>query len=354
MIDPQSRELEWLKVKKQEHPKLDIQLIEKTIRAFSLLESLALSGCKFVFKGGTATMLHLNSERRISIDIDIVCPPGTQIEKYINLYGADYGFIATKLENRVSPHNVPKTHGKFFYRVTYNTGHEEDAILLDVLFEDNYYGNLVELPIRSSFLINKGSDIYVKVPSIEDILGDKLTAFAPHTMGIPFYKGRKDTTMEVIKQMYDVASLFDYAADMAAVRTTYMQLAPVEMNYRNLQCDITDILTDTINTALCLSLRGQIYSEDFPLLQRGVTRINNHIINESYNIDPAIRDAAKAAYVAALVKHGKTSFKRYSFDEAKQLAGMKTLSNKLNKLKKTNTEAFFYWSMTDSILNEEL
>jgi len=31
-------------------------MIEKTIHAFSLLESLALTDCPFVFKGGTALM----------------------------------------------------------------------------------------------------------------------------------------------------------------------------------------------------------------------------------------------------------------------------------------------------------
>jgi hypothetical protein len=44
------------------------------------------------------------------------------------------------------------------------------------------------------------------------MLGDKLTAFAPHTTGIPFFKGHKKCTMEIIKQLYDVASLKDIAS----------------------------------------------------------------------------------------------------------------------------------------------
>jgi hypothetical protein len=29
----------------------------------------------------------------------------------------------------------------------------------------------------------------VSIPSYQDLLGDKLTAFAPHSTGIPFFKG---------------------------------------------------------------------------------------------------------------------------------------------------------------------
>lgn len=75
MISPESRSLEWIsQVAKQQGIK-DIALAEKTIRAFSLLEALARSGCPFLFKGGSSCMLHLNTSKRLSIDIDIICPP---------------------------------------------------------------------------------------------------------------------------------------------------------------------------------------------------------------------------------------------------------------------------------------
>ena len=72
MIHQDSRSLDWMKQVATENSFTDITLIEKTIRAFSLLESLVLSGCPFVFKGGTSLMLHLDSTKRLSIDIDII------------------------------------------------------------------------------------------------------------------------------------------------------------------------------------------------------------------------------------------------------------------------------------------
>ena len=59
MIDPKSRSLAWIEHAGTLTPNIvDTALIEKAIRALSLLESLVRSGCPFIFKGGTALMLH--------------------------------------------------------------------------------------------------------------------------------------------------------------------------------------------------------------------------------------------------------------------------------------------------------
>jgi hypothetical protein len=132
MIHPDSRSIEWMQQVATDNNFPNITLIEKTIRAFSLLESLALSGCPFVFKGGTALMLHLNSAKRLSIDVDIICPPGTNIEQYLHKNAYKYGFSEINLVERRSAQNVPKSHAKFFYQVTYKTNTDTECILLDV------------------------------------------------------------------------------------------------------------------------------------------------------------------------------------------------------------------------------
>ena len=129
MIHPDSRTLEWIeKVARKNHVK-DIALAEKAIRAFSLLEALVRSGCPLLFKGGTAEMLHLNSAKRLSIDIDIICPPGTQIEEYLKVYSAEYGFGDVELVERISRTDIPKKHAKYYYQVSYPAGSRQDKIL---------------------------------------------------------------------------------------------------------------------------------------------------------------------------------------------------------------------------------
>src|SRR5690625_4322593 len=79
MIDQSKLTDKWVQQVAGEH-NADPLLIEKVIRALLLLEGLVKQDLTFVFKGGTALMLHFDSTKRLSIDIDIILP-----NKEINL-----------------------------------------------------------------------------------------------------------------------------------------------------------------------------------------------------------------------------------------------------------------------------
>jgi hypothetical protein len=357
MIHPDSRSLEWMNQVAAENNFKDITLIEKNIRAFSLLESLVLSGCPFVFKGGTSLMLHLNSAKRLSIDIDIICPPGTDIEQYLHKYAEDYGFGEVKLVERQSANNIPKSHAKFFYLVTYTTNTDKEYILLDVLFEDIHYKNVLQLPIASRFLKTEGEAVLVNVPSSGDLLGDKLTAFAPNTTGIPYFKGDKSCSMEIIKQLFDVASLFDITNDLAVVSDTFHKFATVELAYRNLNSDdIKQVLDDIYQTSLCICLQGTEDKDNFKLLQDGIKRIQSFIHSEKYRIDSAIANAAKAAYLSVLITNEITELNHFDPKNIEPLRNAiiePPLPTKLNRLKRTNIEAFYYWNEISKLANRK-
>ena len=74
----------------------------------------------------------------------------------------------------------------------------------------------------------------VKVPSVESILGDKLTAFAPHTIGVKPITEHEDKIVdkkiEVIKQFFDVASLYDVAEMQNEITETYFNTAEAEID----------------------------------------------------------------------------------------------------------------------------
>ena len=354
MILPESRTIEWLQKVATENKFPNITMLEKTIRAFSLLESLVLSGCPFVFKGGTALMLHLDSAKRLSIDIDIICPPGTNIEQYLSKNAEKYGFNNIQLVERKTSQNIPKSHAKFYYQATYNTNSETDCILLDVLFEEIHYNNVVKLPIESRLLKTDNEKVFVNVPSIACLLGDKLTAFAPNTTGIPYYKGHKMCSMEIVKQLYDIASLFDITNDLTVTNETFRKFAMVELAYRNLNPnDIQQVLDDIFQTSLCISLQGLLDNEHFKLLQDGIKRIQSFIHSERYTLDNAIINASKAAYLSVLIKNNLIQVEHFDKSNNQKLQNAtieNLLPTKLNKLKKSNTEAFFYWWKVFEIL----
>jgi hypothetical protein len=142
----------------------------------------------------------------------------------------------------------------------------------------------------------------VNIPSKADMLGDKLTVFAPNTTGIPYFKGKKDCSMEIIKQLFDIASLFDVTEDLTVVSETFRKFASVELQYRNLDPEnIILVLDDIYQTSLCICLKGPLKPDTFNLLQMGIKRIRSFIHSEKYNIDSAIINASKVAYLSVLI-----------------------------------------------------
>lgn len=69
MISKGSLTTEWLNSVSAKNNKADKILVEKVIRALLLLEGLVKADVQFVFKGGTALILLMQSTKRLSIDM---------------------------------------------------------------------------------------------------------------------------------------------------------------------------------------------------------------------------------------------------------------------------------------------
>lgn len=57
--------------------------------------------------------------------------------------------------------------------------------------------------IKNELLLTTGENLSVEIPTADCILGDKLTAFAPHTTGILLRSGKE---LEIVKQLFDTAT----------------------------------------------------------------------------------------------------------------------------------------------------
>lgn len=345
MIDQDKLTERWVQQAAKAH-KTDPVLIEKVIRALLLLEGLVKQGLPFVFKGGTALMLHFDSTRRLSIDIDIILPDkGIEVEEVLNTVAGEQGFTRWELQERNARSNIEKAHYKLYYQPYHNTGKEEEYVLLDILFEEVKYTNLIQLPIQSRFLPQDGDPVLVDIPAIEDLLGDKLTAFAPETTGIPYFKGDDSMSMEIIKQLYDIGNLFDEAEDLDVLKSTFQKIADAEIAYRNQEGLTTeDVIEDIYQTALSIVTRGKAGEANFEELQVGVQRVRSFIFSENYHLEKAITHATKAAYLAAILKHDVDVIER--FDPSINMRDWiieQPMNTRVNKLKKSNPESFFYW-----------
>lgn len=335
-------------------------VLEKMIHALALLEQLQIEGLSFVFKGGTSLILLLKEAKRFSVDIDIITQQkrGT-IEAIFDTIVKNSPFTKWTLdEKRSYKTGVPKAHYEFTYAS--NLNQEANYILLDILFENQIYPQLIEVSIKTQWIVTD-KEIKVNVPSIDSIVGDKLTAFAPNTTGVPYQKGKET---EIIKQLFDLSCLFDEIQSIQIVQDSFLVFAQQEIAYRSLDINVNDVLVDTFETCKMIALRERNQTEPekshFKEMQIGLRRFKGFLINTHFRIDDAIVAAAKVAYLTTILQQVTDqeilkSLIRYENQDISNWLIIDSNWNVLNRLKKLpNKSAFFYWYKTLELLEIEI
>lgn len=325
----------------------DPLLLERSVYAFGLLEAITRVGMPFIFKGGTCLMLLLERPMRLSTDIDIIVAPGTDLNTFIEEAGKIFPFVSVEEQVRKGKNNIEKRHFKFVYESP--VMERSIYILLDVLFEDAKYKRLIAKPIKNELILTDGEDLTVQIPSVESILGDKLTAFAPHTTGI-LLNSNKD--MEIIKQLYDVMTLIEVAEDFTEVRETYYSLVQDEIAYRGLDIGPGDALRDTYNATVSIASRGKVSKEDYVSYLQGLRDVRSHIYVENFSAEEASKRVPVVMYlVACLLKN--VPFEK-DIDPAAYL-GVGFISDELKALKslrKVAPAGYACAVKADRLLNE--
>lgn len=352
MIDMGVLHIDWINEASAKNNKADKILVEKVVRALLLLEGLSASELKFIFKGGTALMLMQRSTKRLSIDIDIIVPDKAELDDIFETIVKDKGFTRFELQERKAISTIEKSHYKFHYVPAHKTTQAEEYVLLDILFEIPQYQQINSIDIDSTFVFQKGRPMQVQVPGFDDILGDKLTAFAPNTTGIPYEKGGQSRAMEIIKQLYDIGNIFIDVKNPSVTAITFEAFAKTELGYRNIINETKIVLDDIIDTSLTISTKGQLGSGKLDVLMNGIAQLKQYIFSENYHIEKAITHAARAAYMAAIIQTRANKINRFANPmEIKDWNIANQQYNKLNKLKKNNPEAFYNWFHALTLLN---
>lgn len=306
MILQESRSKEWIMKVREMTSQKDPILIEKMIMALILVESLSINGLRSIFKGGTSLAVILGDLQRFSIDIDIVISEDQNLKECFDKITGSGPFH--RYEENIRDGEIPKKHYKFFYHSEIES--KESHILLDILQEENFYTRLIQMEVNLPILSLGGEKASLTCPSIECLLGDKLTAFAPNTTGIPYRAGKQ---LEIIKQLFDIAMLFDVVEQLDLVNETHSKIAVKELAYRGMT-DFTqnDVLQDTVNMGLLIALRGYPdKSDEFSEMLDGIKRIGGFLFSGNFTIDEAILCASKATLLAAYLLMKENSLTRF-------------------------------------------
>jgi len=315
MINIKSLSVDWISEKRNIYKK-DPSLMESMIHALYLLEQLKLSGLDFIFKGGTSLILLLEEPKRFSVDIDVIVKPEIsrdELERYLSETADTSAFIRMELDEKRSYNGeIPKAHYIFFFTSNFTTKDQEGEvisnpereILLDVLFEENHYPTLIEKKLDTEWLLQTDMPITITTPDINSITGDKLTAFAPTTTGIP-YKMNKEK--EIMKQLFDVGCLFHMVTDLEVFKKSYRETAKGEIAYRPEReiKSIDQVLNDTIDTALIIARKDILKEDDekekYEEIRTGIDQFRHFVFVGKFGILEAQVASAKAAYLAAII-----------------------------------------------------
>lgn len=93
----------------------------------------------------------------------------------------------------------------------------------------------------------------------------------------------------------------DYIDDFSEVKSNYYDIVKTELVYRNVTASAEDALRDAIQTAACIAGRGQYRADEYPLLQKGISNIRNHIYSENFNGEIAVQRACVVMCLAAAI-----------------------------------------------------
>lgn len=315
----------------------DPGLIERALYAFGLLEAIKSVGMPFCFKGGTSLMLILDKPARLSTDIDILVEPGTDVDSYIEKASKIFPFLNKDEVVRKGKNGIMKRHFKFsYFSPLRNT---EFYILLDVVFARLPYAKTVQKEIQNELLLTTGENLTVTIPTADCILGDKLTAFTPHTTGILLGSYKE---LEIAKQLFDTATLSDYLSDYALFSKTYQAAVAEEAAFRGKSWSIEDVLRDTVRACVSIISRGNVDKSDYVEYLRGIKSLKNHILLNGYSTDDATWKACKVMYLSSCLISGNP-FRQIANPEGyitARLEGDKY--KKLSYVRKQRTDAYAY------------
>lgn len=307
--------------------------------AFGLLEALVRVGMPFIFKGGSSLLLLLDHPQRLSTDIDIIVEPDVDVHEFIAKASIIFPFKRYTEQVRTGRNNIVKRHFKFYYDSPLLN--REFHIILDILYEKNNYSSLVRRKIQNEFLIVDNDQEYCTIiPTANCILGDKMTAFAPHTTGIPI-NAQKD--LEIMKHFFDIATLIEIMDDFSEVKATFNSIVMQEIGYRGLNLTGKDVLKDTIRAAICIIGNGMFDPAEFPIFMQGTKAVSNHIFSEKYSGEKAALQACKIiCFSACVLTDQNEMIKINRYEEYLNIKLSSKQYAKLSYIRKLNLESYAY------------
>jgi hypothetical protein len=287
-------------------------LAEKAVHALEYVAQLHQTGIPFIFTGGTAAQLLLASGiTRLSKDVDVIAPEGDvddwrqAVRRVAKRFG-DEVYVAEEEQRDHGGLNIPAAHFLIRYPTIFPSDTTPD-IELDVVFAS------VGFPTQETRLATRYYDtkeaLAASTPTVEGLLGGKLSALGPGTIGIP--RGKSNFDVATGKQLFDVSHLFDVAKDLGAVARSYRSAYEQQVTYHppDARPTIEVALEDAMYALKLLSAQpgtkgpNPEWHDDLSALSQAAPKLRGYVGDrERFDRVGARRAASRTALGLALVR----------------------------------------------------
>ncbi|MFP4260940.1 MAG: nucleotidyl transferase AbiEii/AbiGii toxin family protein [Opitutales bacterium] len=245
------------------------------------------------------------------------------------------------------------------------------SIQIDVIESESPYARIDEQPVRVPFL-EQVEAIKVPMPSASCLLGDKLAAFAPSTIGYPYEpisRGGRETEprpIKVLKHLFDLGVLAELGDNMTDAIASYERIFAEQLKFR---ADIFQrrgiamtpelALDDSQDAAFWAARVGgrRLAGNEKKLIfmQNGIRALRSHLFTEPFAPAQTRLAAGRATLLAEIVRKGATDFDlpgalkaplNVEYINGTQLEDPWV---DLNTIKGTNTDAYVLWEQAQRL-----
>ncbi len=288
-------------------------LAEQAVHCLELVAQLSKSKLEFTFKGGNSLLIILDKPRRFSIDVDIATGISREtVDACVESLPEAFGVFKRieKRQHKTKPW-LPMTSYELFYPSFYNeTG--ETFIMLDVMLKKSPY-DLMKRKISCGNIYD--STISVMLPKVSSIISDKLLTLGPHTLGIPFGKGKE---AQRLKHVHDISLLLEKGPILSEMRKSLAGCFAQELELQERKITLEMVLEDTLKF---LSLPIGYINEPAPdpsdialrEIVAGRLPFADHLFVKDYSWQRLKKDMARCAFALCAAVRENASEKEFQY-----------------------------------------
>ena len=118
--------------------------------------------------------------------------------------------------------------------------------------------------------------------------------------------------MDVLKQVYDIASIADRLTVLDGVRENFIKIAKGELAYKGLDPDnFQPIIDDIVNSSYNFCTYGKIDKTSYATMQSGVSKLSSYIYGPKFREAQAQIAMAKVSYIVKQIEKNSTEIEHY-------------------------------------------